>query len=121
MPSSPSARSGLRSLGYDGQNRVKTMTTSDALVTNYTYYPDDLLKDTTNPSGVKASRTYDKADRLLTLENATTARTVSRYVYTYDPDGNRSSGRIVSRDDRGVQGLARSDCGTSSFRSHWSR
>jgi len=74
---------------YDGQNRVKAMTTSGTEVASYAYYPDDLLRETLDANGVKATRTYDKADRLLTLVNAKGAAAVSSYAYTYDHNGNR--------------------------------
>ena len=42
--------------------------TADAKATAYTYWPDDLLKTVTYPNGVVATHGYDKADRLLTLD-----------------------------------------------------
>ena len=59
---------------YDGQNRLKTATTShgtpDAATTSYTYWPDGLLNEVTYPNTVKATHVYDKADRLRTVTNA---------------------------------------------------
>ncbi len=88
---------------YDAQNRVKTMVTTaapDTLtssegtlgVTTYAYYPDDLVKEVISPNQVKATSTYDKAGRLLTLTNAAALNTVSSYVYEYDAQrtGNRT-------------------------------
>jgi YD repeat-containing protein len=51
---------------YDGQNRLATATTAGG-VTTYAYYPDDLLRSVTYPSGVTATHAYDKADRLTSL------------------------------------------------------
>jgi RHS repeat-associated protein len=78
---------------YDGQNRLQSATTDvgtpGAKTTSHTFWPDSLLKTVTYPNGVVAAHTYDKADRLLALTNTRDATTVSSYVYTYDPNGNR--------------------------------
>ena len=50
-------------------------------------YPDDLVKEVTEPNQVKATSTYDKAGRLLTLTNSDAFATKSSYAYEYDPQG----------------------------------
>jgi RHS repeat-associated protein len=53
-------------------------------------WPDNLLKEITLPSGVKATHSYDKADRLTMLLNANGASVLSSYAYPlYDGNGNR--------------------------------
>ena len=75
---------------YDAQNRVKSMTTSDALTTTYSYHKDDLVHRVTQPNGVVSTSTYDDAGRLDTLVAAANGTLVSEYDYDYDTNGNRT-------------------------------
>jgi RHS repeat-associated protein len=84
---------GVTAYEYDGRNRLKEVRTgygtANEALTTYAYWPDDLLKEVISPNGVKASSTYDQADRLTLLTNAKGAALVSSYAYTYDANGNR--------------------------------
>jgi RHS repeat-associated protein len=84
---------GVTAYEYDGRNRLKEVRagfgTANEALTTYAYWPDDLLKEVIAPNGVKASSTYDRADRLTLLTNAKDAAVVSSYAYTYDGNGNR--------------------------------
>lgn len=80
---------------YDPRNRLVRATTETG-VTTYEYWPDDLLMRITYPNGAVADYSgpaaYDRADRLQQIVNRNPQGTViSRYIYTYDDNGNRLS------------------------------
>jgi RHS repeat-associated protein len=79
---------------YDERNRLETVTT-DAGTTSYSWWEDSLLKQVDFPNNTIQYRddadSYDRADRVLYIENALQgpALPFSTYSYTYDDNGNR--------------------------------
>ncbi|MFP2896019.1 RHS repeat domain-containing protein [Corallococcus sp. 4LFB] len=106
------------SFGYDAMGHRTSVTDSDGVVTGYAYdalgrlsqatlpvgvveyryWPDSLLKGVVWPNGLSEGRCYDAAGRLVELVTArgtvsdtcqVSGSVVSRFVYTYDANGNR--------------------------------
>ncbi|WP_338262711.1 RHS repeat-associated core domain-containing protein [Corallococcus caeni] len=106
------------SFGYDAMGHRTHVTDSDGVVTGYAYdalgrlrqatlpvgvveyryWPDSLLKGVVWPNGLSEGRCYDAAGRLVELVTArgtvsdtcqVSGSVVSRFVYTYDANGNR--------------------------------
>lgn len=76
--------------GYDGLDRLKTVTDWTSGRYTYTYNSAGRLADLTRPNNVKTSYDYDTAGRLLTLTHQSTlTNVIARYVYTLDAAGNR--------------------------------
>ena len=80
---------------YDAQNRLATVST-EAGVTYYSWWEDDLLKLVVNPNYTVHDRSfadaYDGADRLRRIENRRTGPVIEPYStfdYAYDANGNR--------------------------------
>jgi RHS repeat-associated protein len=80
---------------YDARNRLATVTTQ-AGVTSYEWWEDDLLKRVLYPNGTlherSAATAYDRADRVREIVNRPTqagAPPFSTYSYGYDENGNR--------------------------------
>ena len=95
--------SGTTTYTYDVLNRLKTVTDPDNGVTTYTYDKVGNRKSVTYPNGTVAEYMYDRLNRLIKLENRTSADDlISGYIYTLGPAGNRQkaeelhSGRVVS-------------------------
>ncbi|MBX2997110.1 MAG: Ig-like domain-containing protein [Caldilineaceae bacterium] len=87
----------VTSYTYDGRNRLETVTT-EAGVTVYTWWPDNLLRTVTYPNFTVQDRSmadaYDRADRARKIENKRVGPVIeaySSYLYTYDANGNRLS------------------------------
>ncbi len=86
---------------YDALDRLKTATLAEG-TTEYHYWPDSLLKSSTQPNGVREGRCYDKVGQLEkqvtalgavedTCDVAAATKILSRFVYGYDANGNRRS------------------------------
>ena len=77
---------------FDARNRLTTATEA-GLQTRYAYWPDGLQRTVTYPNGIVSELTYDTADRLVQIVNHSgdPGSPVSRYDYTYDANGNRST------------------------------
>lgn len=80
---------------YDELNRLVGVTTA-AGVAQYTYLRDSRLQSVAYPNGVQSTQTYDAAGRIATVDNEPPGgvfggpNPVSRFTYTYDPNGNRT-------------------------------
>jgi RHS repeat-associated protein len=74
---------------YDENNRLASLTSSSN-TTSYQYDPAGNLTQTTLPSGngYVETRSYDEAGRLVSVENADGAGTLSAFDATLDPVGN---------------------------------
>ncbi|HEV8656774.1 MAG TPA: glycohydrolase toxin TNT-related protein [Candidatus Limnocylindria bacterium] len=57
----------------------------------YTYFASGLAHTVTAPGGLTTTYTYDEAQRLRTLVNATGAGTITSDIYTLDNEGNRTA------------------------------
>ena len=82
---------------FDARNRLATVT-SEAGVTTYAWWEDDLLKSVAYPNGTLHDRSdpraYDRANRILAIVNRPAeigGVPFSTYRYTYDRNGNRLS------------------------------
>ena len=75
---------------FDAINRLSTVTIEGG-VTTYTYFPDGLKKDVTNPNQTISTFDYDAADRMTFIQHQGPSGTISSYEYTYDDNGNRLS------------------------------
>jgi RHS repeat-associated protein len=85
---------------YDCVNKLRTVDI-DGKVTNYDYYNDGVVKEITYPNAVKESYTYTRDNNIKTLTNQKGDGTLlSKYVYTYDKNGNQISKR--SEEAKGI-------------------
>ena len=75
---------------YDDANQLTTVTDWDSRVTQYDYDPVGRILSRTLPNGVLSSFGYDAAGQLLSLAHSLSGDTLSSFVYTYDPVGNRT-------------------------------
>ncbi|WP_338278254.1 RHS repeat-associated core domain-containing protein [Corallococcus caeni] len=125
------------SFGYDAMGHRTSVTDSDGVVTGYAYdalgrlrqatlpvgvveyryWPDSLLKGVVWPNGLSEGRCYDAAGRLAELVTArgtvsdtcqASGSVVSRFVYTYDANGNRLS-QVETRTSPSTQVLGVSE------------
>jgi RHS repeat-associated protein len=82
---------------FDPRNRLAGVSLDNAggtiLKATFEWEPDSLLRRIVYPGGTTSQRTYDPADRLLSLTNATAGVPLphSTFAYTYDANGNRTS------------------------------
>jgi RHS repeat-associated protein len=79
---------------FSPAGRLSTVTDWASRASTYTYYPSGLAHTVTLPSalgGLTATYTYDNAQRLATLVNATGAGTITSDSYTLDNEGNRTA------------------------------
>ncbi len=75
---------------YDARNRVKTASTGSA-TTTFDYYLDGKKKTVTYPNTAKEEYEYYQTNRVKTITNTGSGETISRFEYTYDANGNRTS------------------------------
>lgn len=78
---------------YDDANQLTTVTDWDSRVTSYAYDQAGRILSRTLPNGVLSSFGYDATGQLLSLAHSLSGDTLSSFVYTYDPVGNRT--RVV--------------------------
>ncbi|MBC2717662.1 MAG: PASTA domain-containing protein, partial [Desulfobacteraceae bacterium] len=94
--------SGTTTYTFDALNRLATVTDPSGGVTAYSYDDNGNREQVINPNGTIAEYTYDTLNRLIYLENRTSAGDViSCYFYTLGPTGNRLSvsentGRVMN-------------------------
>jgi RHS repeat-associated protein len=74
--------------GYDNANRVHTRTSPKSRVWTYDWWPDNLAKQTTLPSGGTVQYSYDRVNRLTGIAYSGTA--TPNVGFTYDGDNNRT-------------------------------
>jgi RHS repeat-associated protein len=80
--------------GFSNAGRLLTVSDWASRLSTYTYYPSGLAHTVSLPSslgGLTTTYTYDNAQRLATLVNATAAGTVTSDTYTLDNEGNRTA------------------------------
>ncbi len=76
---------------YSPGGRLSTVTDWASRVSSYTYQASGLVSTVNYPDGLRASDTYDRAQRLIQLTNAVGATTVTQETYTLDAEGNRTA------------------------------
>lgn len=88
---SVSTAAGSTTYSFDNRNRIETAVVDGTSTTTYTYYPDSKKDTVTYPNGTRMRTLYDDADRVSEVINEVVADSsvISRYVYTYDANGNR--------------------------------
>ncbi len=76
---------------FDALNRLKTVADLDGGITAYTYDGIGNLIQTDLPNGTAEIRSHDALNRLVRLENRSSAGLISSYQYTLDATGNRTA------------------------------
>ena len=76
---------------FSPAGRLSNLTDWGSRVSTYTYTAAGLAKTVVVPGGMTTTYTYDNAQRLTTLLNATAAATISSDTYTLDSEGNRTA------------------------------
>lgn len=78
---------------YDAKQRLVAVEVPGSGVTGYGYDANDDLERIDYPEGTRAAYSYDTAGRATAIEHTRGATFISRFDYTYDPNGNRASQR----------------------------
>jgi RHS repeat-associated protein len=76
---------------FSPAGRLSNLTDWGSRVSTYTYTAAGLAKTVAVPGGMTTTYTYDNAQRLTTLLNATATATISSDTYTLDNEGNRTA------------------------------
>ncbi len=76
---------------FSPAGRLSSLTDWGARLSTYTYTAAGLAKTVVVPGGMTTTYTYDKAQRLTTLLNATATATITSDTYTLDNEGNRTA------------------------------
>jgi RHS repeat-associated protein len=76
---------------FSPSGRLSNLTDWGSRLSTYTYTAAGLAKTVVVPGGMTTTYTYDNAQRLTTLLNATATATISSDIYTLDNEGNRTA------------------------------
>ncbi|MGH3085662.1 MAG: hypothetical protein ACRDNP_16675, partial [Gaiellaceae bacterium] len=77
--------------GFSPGGYLSTVTDWATRQSGYTYSAAGRVKTLTLPNGMTTTYSYDRAQRLTNLVNATASSTVSSHAYTLDAEGNRTA------------------------------
>jgi RHS repeat-associated protein len=76
---------------FSPAGRLSNLTDWGSRQSTYTYTAAGLAKTVVVPGGMTTTYTYDNAQRLTALLNATGSATISSHTYTLDNEGNRTA------------------------------
>jgi RHS repeat-associated protein len=98
---------------YSPAGRLSNLTDWASRPSTYSYSAAGLVKTLTVPGGMTTTYTYDEAQRLTTLVNATAAGTITSHTYTLDNEGNRTAVDELMAGGAAASVKANSDTGTT--------